>query len=81
MDKIISIAQGPSKLADAHDVELDNHGMTNPNLHIRVDTDKMPADSSEIAPRKYTFSVQGVCSYRTTDKITHDDDADNSDIP
>lgn len=81
MGKITSTAQGPSKLADAHDVALDNHGMTNPNLHIHVDEDKMPEDSSEIAPRRYAFSVQDVCSYRTTHKITHDDDADNSDIP
>lgn len=54
----------------------DANGFTHPNLHRRIDT---PPDGS--INRKYTLSIYGADSYRTTEYITHDEESTTSEIP
>lgn len=55
---------------------------TNPDLHRRINTDngdtKIPP---EYETRKYSLFIQDVDSYRTIEKITHDDNTDDSERP
>lgn len=73
------MGQGPAKLVSAADLERDELGFTNPNLHRRVDPqDPLAADderNQEVAPRGYQLNVQNVHSYRTTTINVHDEDS------
>lgn len=66
------MGQGPAKLASAEDVEKDELGFTNPNLHRRIDP--VERDLPETESRKYKLTIQSVNSYRTTQITTHDED-------
>lgn len=81
MDNIIPTGQGVAKLADAAATSLDDHGMTNPNLHRHVDAKTPSPESGEVAPRKYQFAIQNVNSYRTTRIITHDEESETDEVP
>lgn len=74
-------AQGPAVPAAEHDLEADNLGYTNPNLHRRVDPQAPEADSQEVAPREYRLGVYSVNSYRTTKVNTHSESSEESEIP
>lgn len=60
--------------------KLDEHGLTNPNLHRRVDVDR-PIHEPEVKVRDYKFTISGVHSYRTTKDFIQDDDSDIVEIP
>lgn len=74
------MAQGPAHIATSDEIALDNHGLTNPNLHRRIDP-QQPEDPVEIKPRSYILSVNGYNSYRTTTKYIHDEESTTDEIP
>ena len=47
MTDIIPIAQGPAKPATAEDLQRDAVGITNPNLHRRIDDTPIEPESEE----------------------------------
>ena len=106
------LAQGPAKPATPEDLERDATGITNPNLHRRIDNTPVEIyfDTYELTTEddyvlttqdgevimidlagnqsrrvlinnKYTLSVSGVNSFRTTGQITHDEESTDSEIP
>ena len=75
-------AKGPATVATEADIQQDEHGLTNPNLHRRIDTEQLPQGPGEVAPRQYEFNVlDGVHSYRLETIITHDEESTTSEIP
>lgn len=74
------IGQGPAKQATDEDLQRDETGFTNPNLHRRIDP-KDPVDSDEVAKRNYDLSISNVDSYLTIQVNTHDEDSEDSEIP
>ena len=79
-DDYPKMAQGPAKLATEEDIAKDDFGITDPNLHRRIDDEATPLHPSETIPDSYTLSVKSVNSYRTTEHHIHDDSSD-SEIP
>lgn len=61
--------------------KLDEHGLTNPNLHRRIDGDRPIHEPDEVKIRDYKFTISGVHSYRTTKNFIQDDDSDIVEIP
>ena len=80
LDNYPQTAQGQAKLATEADLEKDEIGITDPNLHRRIDDESTPLHPGEVVPDSYTLSVGGVNSYRTTDHHVHDESSD-SEIP
>ncbi len=76
----IEYGQGPAKPADSKDQELDEYGLTNPNLHRRTDI-LDPPQSPEIVPRQYQFGIYGVHSYKYRRITIHDEESETSEIP
>lgn len=77
------IGQGPATkvsedatIIDKTAQAKDDVGFTHPNLHRRIYT---PPDGS--INHKYELGIQGVCSYRTTETILHDEESTTSEIP
>lgn len=73
---IPKIGQGSAKEADTNDIQHDETGFTDPDLHRRIYT---PPDGTE--NRKYKLGIYGLDSYRTTEIITHDEESTTSEIP
>lgn len=75
-------AHGTAVPASEEDLQRDEHGFTNPNLHRRVDPQQPAPDSGEVAPRSYMLGVyDGLHSYRTETIYTHDEESTTSEIP
>lgn len=75
-------AQGVAVPANMSDLQKDQHGFTNPDLHRRVDPQPPAPDSGEVAPREYMIGVyDGLHSYRTVTIVTHDEESTTSEIP
>ena len=78
------LAQGTAKPVEAGSAEerkdLED-GVTNPNLHRRIDNECTPIDEGELKPDTYELTVQGVSSYRTVRSEYHDEESDTSEIP
>lgn len=78
------MAQGPAKPVEAGSAEerkdLED-GVTNPNLHRRIDNESTPLSPEEVKPDTYELSVGGVSSYRTTTYTIHDEDSETSEVP
>lgn len=80
-EKFANLAQGEATPANPSDISKDEVGITNPNLHRRIEADvSILPDSQEVAPREYKLGVYGRDSYRTTSLFTHDEESD-SEIP
>ena len=77
----IFYAQGEAKPATPEDIEKDTQGITEPNLHRRIDEDRADRMKGEVEKDHYTLSVQAVNSYRTTKHNTHDEESTVSEIP
>lgn len=79
------VGQGPAKVASDEDLQRDELGFTNPNLHRRIDPQEPEiADSilnQEKLPRGYQLTIQNVHSYRTTTINAHDEESIDSEIP
>lgn len=71
--------QEASKASD-NELEKDELGFTNPNLHRRInnDGDIIPP---ELKPRQYNLSIYGYNSYRGIDITLHDEDSTDVEIP
>lgn len=74
-------AQGEAKPATPKDIAKDRQGITNPDLHRRIDEDQADRMRGEVEKDRYTLSVQAVNSYRTTEHTTHDEDSTTSEVP
>lgn len=79
--KFPNVPQGRSKLATEEDIVKDVNGITNPNLHRRVDAAEPEKDSDEYKPRDYSFTVHNLNSYRTTTINHHDEESETCEIP
>lgn len=75
------VGRGLAKLATNEDMEKDAHGITNPNLHRRVDAKDPPENSDEVLPRDYQFSISGYNSYRKTSNHIQDENSDIVETP
>lgn len=79
------MADGNARLANEEDLARDKLGFTNPNLHRRINPQEpVIADNplnQELEPRRYTLSVHGVYSYRTTELTVHDEEQEYLEIP
>ena len=82
-EKYPKLGQGPAtkvsedaKVVDPEAKAKDDVGFTHPNLHRRIYT---PSDGS--LHHKYELGIEGTCSYRTTETITHDEESTTSEIP
>lgn len=76
MYKLPQIGQGPAKEANADEIQHDETGFTNPNLHRRIYT-----SPDGVENRKYKIGIYGFNSYRTTEIIVHDEESTVSEIP
>lgn len=81
-------AQGEAKLIkddevtlNKEDVDRDNLGFTNLNLHRRIDAKKPRESSQETSERQYILGVSNVNSYRTVKIVTHDEESSTSEVP
>ena len=74
------MTQGPAVLADEEARQKDEKGITHPNLHRRIKSDRTIGEG-EYLPREYTLSVQGVDSYRSTKTFMHDEESTLVEIP
>ena len=75
-------AHGVAVPASEEDIQQDEHGMTNPNLHRRIDPKQPAPDSGEVAPKSYIIGVyDGLHSYRTEIIHTHDEESTTCEIP
>lgn len=69
------VGQKPATLATGDDLAHDeNVGVTNPNLHRRIESD--PVSGNE-----YSIGIYGTHSYRTTTIKLHDEDSETSEVP
>lgn len=73
--------QGPWHKALQEDLERDEVGYTNPNLHRRVDPQDPPEGSHKYKPNDYEIGIYSVNSYRTTESHYHDEDTEDCEIP
>lgn len=78
-----TIHQTPGKgvLVSEDDLNRDNIGYTNPNLHRRVDPVSPSPESGEVKPRNYKFMRQGVYQTQYMETHYHDDSINESEIP
>lgn len=81
MDRYLKMGQGPAKLASEEDLQRDENGYTNPNLHRRSEPEDPPTGDSEVLPREYKFSIHDVNGFQTTIKTVHDEESTTSEIP
>lgn len=70
------MGQGPAKLASDEDLERDEVGFTNPNLHRRIDSH---AEEGEYLPREYKVGIYGTESYRLTESFLRDENDNTED--
>lgn len=73
------MGQGVATPITEAESEMDEHGLTNPNLHRRIDVEEVRP--GELAPREYQLSVNGVMSYRAVKYECHDEESTTNEIP
>ena len=73
--------RGTATPASDYDLLMDEHGLTNPNLHRRVDAKQPPKESGEVLPRDYKFTIMGHDSYRTTSNFIQNENTDEVEVP
>lgn len=80
--KYIATQVSEDEFTDIQDLEslkLDRHGLTNPNLHRRIDVEGF--ESPSVAPTQIQFGTYNLNSYRFKNVITHDEESTTSEIP
>lgn len=70
--------QGPAKLATEEDLDRDAEGITNPNLHRRINPDLAKLDDKSISST-YELCIHSTNSYRVTKSTI--DSPDELEIP
>lgn len=81
--KLIRMGQGPATKVDKNSIakEKDDFGITQPNLHRRIDPKDPPEASLETSKRSYKLTVSGSDSYRTTQINYHDEESITDETP
>jgi len=74
-------AQGPAKLATEEEIAKDESGITDPNLHRRIDEDLTVLQPDQVEKDTHSLLVAGTNSYRHTTHYYHDDASTTSEIP
>lgn len=75
-------AYGTAQPANMFDLENDEHGYTNPNLHRRIDPKDPEEGSEETRPRDYIIGIyDGLHSIRRTETFYHDEESTTCEIP
>jgi hypothetical protein len=77
----LKYAQGPAKLATPADIDKDEIGITDPNLHRRIDEDLTPLEPEQVEKDTHSLLVAGTNSYRHTTHYYHDEESTTSEIP
>lgn len=79
----LPIGQGPAKVVEPNSNEdkKDQFGITNPNLHRRVDPKEPENDSKETSSREYYLGIHNLNSYRTVKINYHDEESETCEIP
>lgn len=82
MVNIINTGQGRATkvLNGSTEDKKDKFGITQPNLHRRVNIDNNVLDG-EAKAREYDLGVYGTHSYRTTTVYIHDEESTADEIP
>ena len=80
MNEDLWVDRKEAKIADGDDLVKDAHGITNPNVHRRVDNEGEVV-TPELASRNYNLSIYGLNSYRGIDTVVHDEESTVSEIP
>lgn len=80
MNDDLWINRQEAKIADDNDILNDSRGITNPNLHRRIDNNGETI-VPELAPRYYNLSIYGYNSYRCATLTFHDEESVTSEIP
>lgn len=75
------VGQGPAKPATPKDIQRDEIGYTNPNLHRRAEPEDPPTGDSEVLPREYYFSIHDTDAYQVIKRNVHDEESTTSEIP
>ena len=86
------MASGVAKPASIEEIAKDEHGYTNPNLHIRIDQDPdIPVGSDypfvhyrpdgTAYDQHVVVGTYGLECYRTTTTYIHDEESDEDEIP
>jgi len=81
MNRFPKTADGEAVICSEEDIQRDDVGFTNPNLHRRVD-ELEPTDPAEVKPRTYQLGVwDRLNSYRTECVYYHDEESTTCEIP
>lgn len=78
VDQFPVMGQGIAKLATDEDLQRDEIGFTNQNLHQRVDIHQLP---EEVKPKEYTLMVQSTDYFRAVESYLYSEDDDYDEIP
>lgn len=83
VDTSTNIYYQAGHLATEEDIEADESGITNPNLHRRVDLELPDPSTQDNPPHSisYGFLIIGTDSYRIKYMDYHDEESDESEIP
>lgn len=76
---VVPYGQGKAKPATEDDLNKDNSGFTNPNLHVRIDVKS--TEPGQVEPPKYDIGIYGYDQYRIKTTYIHDENSDDSEIP
>lgn len=80
MNEDLWVDRKEARIAEDDDLAKDAYGLTNPNLHRRIDNEGEIV-TPELDSRKYNLSIYGLNSYRGIDTVVHDEESTVSEIP
>lgn len=82
MPEFPTMSQGPGHFIpdSGEEMDKDQLGFTNPNLHRRIDPQPYFLDGRSVE-NSYTISIYGHNSYRTTSVPLHDEESTTCEIP
>lgn len=73
------VVDSTGQVIDPESKQKDDFGLTNPNLHRRLDI--KPPSGNQISSNEYQFGIYGVETYRTKKITYHDEESTTSEIP
>lgn len=77
-NKVERVGQGPGRLGNEHDKDVNAKGFTSKDLHRMMEPKPR---GEERGPAKYTFSIFNETSYRTVERVYHDEEDEYNEIP
>ena len=82
----LKYGQGPAKLVpdDPTDPEYEKDmvdGITDPNLHRRIDEDLTVLQPEQVEKDTHSILIGGTNSFRSTEHYYHDEESTTSEVP